>query len=302
VGAGKDASIYIVDRDNMGRYSTNTNAIWQQLYAVVPGGVYGSPAWFNGFLYYCGEYDAMSAYPFKNALAQTTNATQTSQSFTYPGATPSVSANGTASGIVWATENTSPVVLHAYNATNLTQEFYNSTQAGARDQFGTGNKFITPMIASARVYVATTDSVGVFGLLDNSTLTPLQLWRNTNFGNPSNVGAGANGSTPADDGVPNLIKYALGLNPLVAATTNQIPYALLQSNGGNLYLTMTVNRAAIQPDVTYLVEVSADLMNWFSGGTNTVTLTNSSTQLVVRDNVAAPANTARFIRFVVSSP
>jgi uncharacterized protein (DUF927 family) len=68
--------------------------------------------------------------------------------------------------IVWAHENTSPAVLHAYDATNLAHELYNSNQAtGARDQFGTGNKFITPTIAGGKVFVGTTNSVGIFGLL-----------------------------------------------------------------------------------------------------------------------------------------
>ena len=86
-------------------------------------------------------------------------------SFGYPGATPSVSANGASNGIVWAVENNSPAVLHAYSATNL-NELYNSNQAAnGRDQFGAGNKFITPMIANGKVYVGTTNGVAVFGLL-----------------------------------------------------------------------------------------------------------------------------------------
>src|SRR6185437_13212745 len=91
---------------------------------------------------------------------------QTSNSFPYPGATPSISANGTANAILWAVENGATAVLHAYDATNLRNELYNSSQAGpSRDQFGTGNKFITPTIANGKVYVGTTNGVVVFGLL-----------------------------------------------------------------------------------------------------------------------------------------
>jgi hypothetical protein len=69
-------------------------------------------------------------------------------------------------GIVWVVENTNPAVLHAYNAANLAIELYNSNQApNGRDHFGAGNKFITPMIANGKVYVATTTGIGVFGLL-----------------------------------------------------------------------------------------------------------------------------------------
>jgi len=66
---------------------------------------------------------------------------------------------------VWAHENSNPAVLHAYNAADLTHELYNSNQAGTRDQFGAGNKFITPMIAHGKVYVGTTNGLAVFGLL-----------------------------------------------------------------------------------------------------------------------------------------
>ena len=77
-----------------------------------------------------------------------------------------ISANATANAIVWAYENTTPAVLHAYDATNLAHELYNSNQAAnGRDQFGGGNKFIAPTVADGKVFVATTASVGVFGLL-----------------------------------------------------------------------------------------------------------------------------------------
>ncbi|HEV7358512.1 MAG TPA: hypothetical protein VGN99_11010, partial [Steroidobacteraceae bacterium] len=92
---------------------------------------------------------------------------QSATSFTYPGTAPSVSANGTANAIVWAHENTAPAVLHAYDAANLAHELYNSNQgAGNRDQFGTGNKYITPTVADGKVFVGTTNAVAVFGLLN----------------------------------------------------------------------------------------------------------------------------------------
>jgi hypothetical protein len=80
-----------------------------------------------------------------------------------------VSANGSANGIVWAHENSSSgaAVLHAYEAANLANELYNSTQAAnSRDSFGTGNKFITPTIADGKVLVGTTSGVAVFGPLN----------------------------------------------------------------------------------------------------------------------------------------
>ena len=304
VGAGKDSNLYLVDRSNLGKFnSTNDNAIYQELDGALPGGIWSMPAYFNGVLYYGSVGNHLQAFPFQNA--RLTNLTsQTAISFAYPGTTPGVSANGNSNGIVWATENTSPAVLHAYAATNLAREFYNSKQAaGGRDSFGSGNKFITPTIASARVYVGTAAGVGVLGLLDQSTLTPLQIWRNTFFGNPSNVGAGANAANPPGDGVPNLLKYALGLNPLAPATPAELPSGSLQSAGGQIYLTLTINRAAEPLDVTYTVEVSTNLLTgWVSGAPYTITLTNTATQLVVQDTTPVPAATAQFMRLAVTSP
>jgi len=89
---------------------------------------------------------------------------QSTHRFGYPGTTPSVSANGTTNGIVWAIENTG-AILFAYDATDLTKELYNSNQApNNRDHFS-GNKFITPMVVNGKVYVGTATSVAVFGLL-----------------------------------------------------------------------------------------------------------------------------------------
>jgi hypothetical protein len=142
----------------------------------------------------------------------------------------------------------------------------------------------------------------VFGLLDESTLTPLEVWRNTNFGNPSNVGAGADTANPEGDGVPNLIKYALGLNPSTPVSGSQLPVASILPAGGQDYLTLTVNRTAQATDVTYVVEVSGDLMMWSSGPSFTVTISNVSTQLIVRDNTPMASATSRFIRLHVSDP
>ncbi|HTS16784.1 MAG TPA: pyrrolo-quinoline quinone [Verrucomicrobiae bacterium] len=303
VGAGKDANIYLVDRNNMGKFNpTNNEAIYQEVTGVLAGQVYSTPAYFNGTLYYGAVGDHIKALPFQNARL-TNVSSQTSITFVYPGATPGVSANGTLNAILWATENTTPVVLHAYDATNLTHELYNSNQAaGGRDQFGVGNKFITPTIASARVYVGATNNVGVFGLLDTSTLTPIEVWRNTYFGNPSNVGAGADTASPVGDGVPNLIKYALGLNPLTAAIGSQLPGpSIIQSNGLS-YLALTVNRSAEPSDITYTVQVSGDLQTWVSGGSFTVTIANTPSQLIVRDNTPISSAVARFVRLSVAGP
>jgi hypothetical protein len=166
VGAGKDANIYIVDRDAMGKFNPNTNNIYQEIQGALSGMVFSMPAYFNNTVYYGAVGDNIKAFAITKAQLGSTPTSQTSSAFGYPGATPSISANGTSNAILWIAENGGNAVLHAYDATNLAHELYNSNQAsGGRDQFGAGNKFITPMITNGKVYVGTTNGVGVFGLL-----------------------------------------------------------------------------------------------------------------------------------------
>jgi hypothetical protein len=166
VGAGKDGNIYVVDRDAMGKFNAGSNNNYQTLNGVLPGGIWSTPAYFNGTLYYADVSGTLKAFAISSAKLAATPQSQTATQFIYPGTAPSVSANGTANGIVWAHENASTGVLHAYDATNLAHELYNSNQAAAnRDQFGPGNKYITPVIADGKVFVGTTNAVAVFGLL-----------------------------------------------------------------------------------------------------------------------------------------
>jgi hypothetical protein len=166
VGAGKDGNLYVVNRDSMGKFNPSNNSkVYQALNGALPGGVWAMPAYFNNTVYYGSVGSVLQAFTLPNAKLPTSATTHTVNNFPYPGVTPSISANGASEGIVWAVENSSPAVLHAYDATTL-NELYNSSQAtGGRDQFGSGNKFMTPMIANGKVCVGTPNGVAVFGLL-----------------------------------------------------------------------------------------------------------------------------------------
>jgi hypothetical protein len=174
VGAGKDTNIYLADRDNMGKFNPASNPMDSNIYQELPGAmtglVYSTPAYFNGVIYYAADGDTLKAFPLTNAKLATTPSSHSAVTFPHPGPTPSVSANGTQNGIVWALESslTSLGVLHAYDPANLAHELYNSNQAAiGRDNFGDGNKFITPMIVNGKVYVGTQTGVAVFGLLSH---------------------------------------------------------------------------------------------------------------------------------------
>jgi hypothetical protein len=176
VGAGKDSHIYIVDRDSMGKFNASSNQNYQDITGALGGSVFSMPAYFNNTVYYGASGSTLRAFSVTSARLSSTAVSASSASFPFPGTTPSVSASGSANGIVWAIENRNPAVLHAYDATNLAHELYNSNQAAnSRDAFGAGNKFITPMIANGRVYVGTTTGVGVFGTFGPSTPTGLKI-------------------------------------------------------------------------------------------------------------------------------
>jgi hypothetical protein len=177
VGAGKDAYVYVVNRDSMGKYnSTNDRAIYQKLNdpngnatgtPALGGEVFTMPAYFNNEVYYDAAGDVLRAFQVTNALFAPSPAPKSSLSFGFPGCTPSISANGVTNGIVWCISAQSTGALYAFNASNLAQELYDSNQANSRDQFPdtSSDKFVTPLIANGKVYVGTPTGVVVFGLI-----------------------------------------------------------------------------------------------------------------------------------------
>jgi len=167
MGAGKDSHIYIVDRNNLGKFNPNNDdAIYQEIDGALFTGVFSMPAYYRGNVYYGPRKNNLLQFRFSNAKLSASPVSTSTATFAYPGTTPSVSANGSQNGIVWAIEHSGPDVLHAYDASNLKNELYNSNQAAnGRDQFGSASHFGTPMIVNGKVYVGTSNSVVVFGLL-----------------------------------------------------------------------------------------------------------------------------------------
>jgi hypothetical protein len=172
VGCGKEGTLYLLDRDNLGQFnSTNDNQIVEELpYSVRP--TWSSPAYFNNTLYYISTGDELNAFPVSQAYISPVPSSQASEIYGYPGATPSISANGTNDGIVWAIEPTAffingPAILHAYAATNVGLELYNSDDVDQNP--GPAVKFAVPTIANGKVYVGGQYTLAVYGL--NAILT-----------------------------------------------------------------------------------------------------------------------------------
>jgi hypothetical protein len=172
VGMGKDGILYVLDRDSMGKFNPVNDDVYQALLDAAPlGGLYGALAYYNGVVYLGGVGQALEAYPVINAklgpVSSTSNVT-----FSPPGTTPSISANGSTNGIVWAvlfigggSNGTSLAYLYAFPVTpnGLGPEIYDSSQASARDLFYT-NVYIVPTVANGKVFVGTPNGVVVFGL------------------------------------------------------------------------------------------------------------------------------------------
>ena len=176
VGAGKDGNVYMFDRDYMGKFNGSADStLYQELPNALANAQYAVPAWFNGTIYFGAIGDHIRAFTVADARLSSGRPIMTQISFGYPGASPSISANGTDNAILWAIENADPAVLHAYAANNIAIELYNSRQGpGGRDTAGTGIKWIPPTIAGGKVYVPTTTGVGVFGLLPEPVLKPMR--------------------------------------------------------------------------------------------------------------------------------
>jgi len=167
IGAGKDSAIYIVDRNNLGKFNSDNDIdIYQEIDNELPGGIWSMPAYFNGSVYYGPSAHNLMQFTFSQAKLATASSSISAVTYPYPGSTPSISANQTQNGIVWAIRHFfSKDSLHAYDATNLKNELYNSNQAGTRDHFGSASHFGTPLIANGKVYVGTDTNVTAFGLL-----------------------------------------------------------------------------------------------------------------------------------------
>jgi hypothetical protein len=170
-GAGKDGNIYVMGRtgDFLGEYDgQNDNNLFTMSNAL-PNGESSTPAYFNNQLYYGGIGDSVKSI---NVLDPSGSpVTQSANTLGPSGATPVISANGTTKAIAWALDTTATggPVLYAYDATDLTHELYDSTQAQAggapRDTVGTTSKNAVPLVANGSVYIGTNSGLVVFGLL-----------------------------------------------------------------------------------------------------------------------------------------
>ena len=177
---GKDPRILVLNRDGLGGYvpggSRNTNDV-QDITNALAGGLWSTPAYWNGNVYIWGENDVLKMFPITNGVLASRASTQSTASSTFPGATPVVSSNGTQNGIVWALvtdlyNSNGSSILYAFNAQNLAQQLYASNQNSSRDDAGPAIKFTVPVITNGKVYVGAGYQIDVYGLLNAEQQAP----------------------------------------------------------------------------------------------------------------------------------
>ena len=244
VAAGKQGTIYVLNRDNLGMYSPNDTLIIQELAGVI-GQFRGAPAYWNGRLYFSAKADPLKVFSVAGGTMSTAPIVQTPLKLT--GAhTPSISANGNTDGLVWVINGGK---LYAYDALDL-RMLYNSHQV-ARDALPTVGHFATQTIANGRVYIATQQTLEVYGLRHYMSVAsganqsavvltplpaPIQIQAIEAYTNVPYVGVTINFSDGGKGGVFNPASAVTDANG-VASTTYTLPkkigtYTLTASSPG----------------------------------------------------------------------
>jgi len=178
LATGKVAILYLLDQNNMGKFNATTNNDVQEVIPVPPpnttqldGGNYAVPAYWNGNIYTTGQNFPLSQFHIANGVIATPQFARSANTFPPRGGVPAVSSSGTTNGIVWIIDYTAwksggPLILDAYDATNVGTMLYSSPSSGA-GAAGFAVKFTVPTVANGKVYVGGQSTITVFGLLPN---------------------------------------------------------------------------------------------------------------------------------------
>ena len=172
IGGGKDGNLFVVNRSSMGSFSSATNNVIQTVHTGVHqfDNIFSTPVYWNGYFYVHCEGDVLRQFTWSNGLLSSQPVKMGQIPVSVHGATASLSANGTSNAIIWEIDNSNhdnggPAVLRAYDATDVSKELYDSTQAGSRDTAGTALKFTVPTVAGGKVFVGTSNELDIYGLL-----------------------------------------------------------------------------------------------------------------------------------------
>ncbi len=163
----KGGLIHVLDRDKMGGFNAEQDAVVQTL--RMRSGGYGAIAYWNGHVFFASSRDSLRDYRVTGEGLEAVGASE--MRFEHPGASPTISSNKGANAIVWAVGlagtnwEARSEVLYAFDAKDITQPIYTSEQNSARDHAGLAPRFLIPMVAKGRVYFGGRAEVEVYGLL-----------------------------------------------------------------------------------------------------------------------------------------
>jgi hypothetical protein len=238
---GKTGRVYLLNRESLGGYNPNNTKDPGEAAGVA--GMWSMPAYWNGNLYYWGSGDALRAFSISNGVLSSSPISSSAESYGFPGATPTVSANGTTNGIVWSIKSDAyssqgPEVLFAHDATNVSKTLYSSSNNATRDNPGNAVKFTVPTVINGKVYVGAEFQVSVFGLLNGQqpAATPVISPASQSF-NPS-VSVTITDSTPG----AQIFYTTDGSTPTTASTKYNTGTAI------NVTTTTTINAIATAPN------------------------------------------------------
>jgi hypothetical protein len=314
-GGGKTGVLYVLNTANLGHFSASNSGVVQaepiSVSSLRGGPVYWqrSPANGGPLLYDWGTNDWVKAYAFGGTTFASTPSSQGSGTQIYPGGILAISANGATpgSGVLWATvaasgnvynDPTDPGVLHAYDAGDVSTELWNSTMNSARDNFGSFAKFVPPLVANGKVYVATfSNQVAVYGLFSSYTASPASL----TFGNQLTNAASSSMSVT----VTNTGKVALPITSITLSTSGSHPFS--QTNncgtsiavGGGCTINVVFNPASAGSAAATLsvcVGNGVATQTVALSGTGVVpTYTTSPMSLAFGNQLANAASTPKFV-------
>jgi hypothetical protein len=323
VQAGKEGRIYVVNRDQMttnnSHYCSGCSSdpeIVEESSSGAIGGVWGLPAYWNNHIYYWGINEGgegpLTSIPINNGLPDFTNMATSSVILQWPGPTPSISSNGTTPGtaILWAVDSSQygspgpgpgPAVVYAFDATNISNELWNSSQApNNRDQAGDAVKFSTPTIADGRVYVGTSSEVDVYGLLP-PTITTQPASETVTAGQTATFTVVASGTAPL-----NYQWQKNGANISGATSASYTTPATTTADSGSTFDVVVSNTAGSVTSSTATLTVNSSTgttaVNYTSGFTSTTglqlngsaTWNQSASRLRLTDGGGSEAGSAFF--------
>jgi chitobiase/beta-hexosaminidase-like protein len=249
--AGKQGTLYVINRDNLGGNNATTDNVIQEVTGQ-NNGLWSAPTYFNNAIYLWGTNDDMKAYTFINGVLESSYFTSSNESASYPGPTTVASANGTSNGIIWTIQaDQSPEILRAYDPTNLNNLLYSSNQNADRDTPGSAVKFTIPTIANGKVYVASQTLLSVYGILPVPAATPGISPASESFANSVQVTL-TDGTTGA-----SIFYTTDGSTPSGASTQYTAPITLTATTTINAIATATGALPSAVATATFTLEPPA---------------------------------------------